>query len=137
MVKSSTVNASSFMVLTAGKVACEQLGAGEVTDAAWASPFPCDLLPTRPLQPGSLLFYLKSVDTTLASYSLTVPGQGCCPCRLCLAWPRRQGLYISVLPHSTPSGDKDFGGVQWGRDYAGVNKLEKLGEERPAYRRAW
>ena len=43
MVRSSTVNASSFMVLTAGKVACEQLGAGEVTDAAWASPFPCDL----------------------------------------------------------------------------------------------
>lgn len=34
-----------------------------------------------------------------------------------------------MLPHSTPSGDKDFGGVQWGRDYAGVNKLEKLGRK--------
>lgn len=78
---------------------------------------------------------LKSLNAALASYSFTVPSQRCRPCRLCLAWLRRQGLYISRLPHSTPSGDKDFGGVQWGRDYNGVNKLEKWGEERPAYGR--
>lgn len=86
------------MVLTAGKVACEQLGAGEVTDAAWASPFPCDLLPTRSLQPGSLLFYLKSVDTTLASYSLTVPGQGCCPRRLSGLAEEAGAIYLCASP---------------------------------------
>lgn len=72
------------MVLTAGKVACEQLGAGEVTDAAWASPFPRGPLPTRPLQLGSLVLP-EVCGRALASQSLTVPGQGCCVC-VCV-WP--------------------------------------------------
>ena len=87
------------MVLMEGKVACEQVGARKVTEVNGLQPLPRDpyLHVHANLVPS--FSTVKSLDAAHASYSLTLPSQRCCPCRLCLAWIGRQGLYICMLPH--------------------------------------